>query len=278
MLALDDNIPIDLDVDAGIRKVTAMGVPVEARYWEYRRHRHKRSQLVYVMRGIVNCEVDNAVWVIPPNCAIWIPGGAEHSLRGWGAAECYSLFIDPSRDPMGLSQCHTLSVTLLLRELIIEAAKLPEAYDEEGSEGRLIATLLDQLSVAPVEDFCLPLPQDARIKRMARRLLEHPSDKTTLSEWALRIGMSERNLSRLLLAETGMNFSHWRRQLHVIHALRRLISGELVQNVALDLGYENASGFITMFRKVVGKPPARYLSEGQLCAYHRSCLRRIVTG
>jgi AraC-like DNA-binding protein len=34
-----------------------------------------------------------------------------------------------------------------------------------------------------------------------------------------------------------------------------------VQRVALDLGYESASGFVTMFRKAVGKPPARYLAE-----------------
>jgi AraC-like DNA-binding protein len=27
------------------------------------------------------------------------------------------------------------------------------------------------------------------------------------------------------------------------------------------LGYENASGFITMFRKAVGQPPARYLAD-----------------
>lgn len=34
-----------------------------------------------------------------------------------------------------------------------------------------------------------------------------------------------------------------------------------MQRVALDLGYENASGFITMFRKTVGQPPARYLAD-----------------
>ena len=34
-----------------------------------------------------------------------------------------------------------------------------------------------------------------------------------------------------------------------------------MQRVALDLGYENASGFITMFRKAVGQPPARYLAD-----------------
>lgn len=59
----------------------------------------------------------------------------------------------------------------------------------------------------------------------------------------------------------GLSFGRWRRQLHVILSLQRLAKGESVQRVALDLGYENASGFITMFRKAVGQPPARYLAD-----------------
>ncbi|MNW23011.1 Helix-turn-helix domain protein [compost metagenome] len=47
----------------------------------------------------------------------------------------------------------------------------------------------------------------------------------------------------------------------MILALQLLTKGQSVQAVALDLGYENASGFVTMFRKAVGKPPARYLSD-----------------
>jgi len=68
-------------------------------------------------------------------------------------------------------------------------------------------------------------------------------------------------MSRLLLQETGVSFGRWRRQLHIILSLRRLTRGESVQAVALDLGYESSSGFVTMFRKAVGKPPARYLLE-----------------
>jgi AraC-like DNA-binding protein len=41
-----------------------------------------------------------------------------------------------------------------------------------------------------------------------------------------------------------------------------------VQTVAFDLGYEGASAFVTMFRKAVGKPPARYLAGRQLAAAH----------
>lgn len=105
------------------------------------------------------------------------------------------------------------------------------------------------------------MPRDARLRRLAEMMLADPTDKTSKADWAIRIGMSERSMSRLLLHEIGMSFGRWRRQLHVILALQRLTKGDSVQTVALELGYENASGFVTMFRKAVGKPPARYLSD-----------------
>ena len=49
-------------------------------------------------------------------------------------------------------------------------------------------------------------------------------------------------------------------------ALQCLSQGASVQTVALDLGYEGASAFVTMFRKALGKPPARYLAERRIAA------------
>ncbi len=140
-------------------------------------------------------------------------------------------------------------------------AAFPCLYAVNGPESRLIATLLDELVTAPIEHLYLPMPHDERLRRLAQMLLADPADKSSLANWASRIGMSERSLTRLLLHEIGMSFGRWRRQLHVILSLQRLAKGESVQTIALDLGYENASGFVTMFRKAVGKPPARYMSE-----------------
>ncbi|UWU26192.1 helix-turn-helix transcriptional regulator (plasmid) [Rhizobium sp. CB3060] len=261
MSRIVDNVPPLGDPDTSLGSVKAGRDLIAARYWEYPHHTHIRSQLVYTARGIVNCEVENFMGVIPANCAVWIPGGVSHSLRGWGAAECYFLYIDPRCIPQRMKEYRTLFVSPLLRELIIEASKQPEAYDEDGPAGRLMATLLDQLAAAPSENLHLPMPSDTRLRRMAERFMENPGDKATLEEWSARIGMSGRNLNRLLIADTGMSLGRWRRQLHMVYALRRLIAGDLVQDVALDLGYDNASGFITMFRKITGKPPARYLAE-----------------
>ncbi|MNE83569.1 transcriptional activator FtrA [compost metagenome] len=72
--------------------------------------------------------------------------------------------------------------------------------------------------------------------------------------------MSECTLSRRLLAETGMSFGAWRRQLHLMVALRGLAAGDTVQQVAGDLGYEAVTGFITMFKRALGTTPAKYFA------------------
>ncbi len=229
--------------------------------WELATHQHRRAQLLYTARGIVNCEVEDGIWIVPPQCAVWIPGNLPHSARGTGATESYCLFVD-AEAVSGLPQvCCTIAVSPLLRELLFRAVGLPELYALGSRDERLIATLLDELVAAPVEDLHLPMPRDPRLRRLAQGLLAAPSERTTQGEWALRTGMSERNMSRLLQQDIGMSFGRWRRQLHIILALQRLSQGASVQAVALELGYEDASGFVTMFRKALGKPPARYLAE-----------------
>lgn len=255
------DLTVPRDVDSVSRPVVALSATSVRKDWENARHQHRKAQLIYSVRGILNCEIEDGVWIVPPQCAIWIPGDLPHAARGAGETECYCLFVEPDATPDLPKDCCTISVSPLLRELLLRAAGFPELYPLGGREDRLIAALLDELVEAPVEDLHLPMPRDTRLRRLAQMMLADPTDKTSKADWAIRIGMSERSMSRLLLHEIGMSFGRWRRQLHVILALQRLTKGESVQTVALELGYENASGFVTMFRKAMGKPPARYLSD-----------------
>ena len=249
------------DADLFPRTVVAVGATSTSDTWEHAQHAHRKGQLLYTLRGVIHCEIEAGIWIVPPQCALWIPGGMSHAARGAGEAEVYCLLIDPDAACALPPQCCTLAVSGLLHELISKAVSFPLLYDESGAQGRLINTLLDELAAAPVEALHLPMPQDPRLRRLADSLLAEPADKATLGQWAVRIGMSERSMTRLLLEELGLSFGRWRRQLHVILSLQRLAKGESVQRVALDLGYENASGFITMFRKTMGQPPARYLAD-----------------
>ncbi|MGY4752976.1 AraC family transcriptional regulator [Pannonibacter sp. Q-1] len=225
------------------------------------RHSHRKGQLIYTARGVMNCEVDGAIWIAPSNCAVWIPSQLPHAVFGTGDVECFSFFIDERAAQRLPAHCCTVSVSPFLNELIRRASRIGVNYPAEGKDARLIAVFLDELADAPMENLRLPVPADPRLARLFGMMLDDIASRVSVGEWAGRVGMSERTLTRRLLNETGMSFGQLRRQMHIITSLRRLSAGETVQCVALDLGYDSASSFITMFRKAMGKAPLRYVAD-----------------
>ncbi|HEY0328317.1 MAG TPA: helix-turn-helix transcriptional regulator [Rhodopseudomonas sp.] len=228
---------------------------------ETRVHHHRKAQLVMTLCGVVTCEVDHSVWIVPPHCAVWIPGGLPHSLKASGDVRICCLFVEPGAASGLPDACCTITVSRLLQELLLHAASFSGLYDESGPDGRVAQVLLDQLSTAPVEQLNFPMPGDLKLRRIANAMIADPSDRATIAEWGRRVGAAERTLSRIFQREVGMSFGRWRQQLHILLALQRLAEGAPVQTVALDLGYESASPFITMFRKALGKPPGRYFAD-----------------
>ena len=245
------------DSEAIPRPIVAVGVGPEDGQPS---HSHAKAELILTTRGMLTCRVAGGLWMVPPECALWIPGGMEHSGKSSGELEAYVLFVDPGL-ALGLpTECCIVSVDSLLRELIAAAALLPSLYDPEGPDGRLVQTMLDRLQIAPAERLHLPIPEDARLQRIAQDLAASPWDRATIGEWASRVATSERTLSRVILQETGMSFGRWRQQFQIRFALERLADGDAVQSVAFDLGYESVSAFITMFKKALGQPPGKYLA------------------
>jgi AraC-like DNA-binding protein/quercetin dioxygenase-like cupin family protein len=245
------------DVVAGGAAVVTKGIALPV-------HRHRKAQLLLTLRGIVTCEADNGVWIVPPRCAVWIPGDLPHGLTASGEVELYWLFVEQDAVPALPRQCCTLSVSPLLERLLLHVAQMPVLYDVDSADGRLAAVLLDQLSLAPIDKLNFPMPVDAKLRKIAAALLADPSDRATIDDWSRRASIAPRTLARVLQRETGMSFVRWRQQLHILLALQRLSHGASVQSVAVELGYEGASAFVTMFRKTMGKPPVRYLTERQI--------------
>ncbi|WP_428686395.1 AraC family transcriptional regulator [Reyranella sp.] len=224
-------------------------------------HRHKKGQVLFVQRGALSCEVEGGLWIVPPRSAVWIPGGALHAITATGGLEGFAAFVDPAVSRSLPETCCAVSVTPLLRELLIRSAHLPALYDEGGANSRLVAVLLDEIAAAQIEDLHLPMPIDARLRGIVDLMMASPSDRGTLEVWAKRAGLSERTLARMISRETGMSFGRWRQQLGVMLAVKWLAGGASIQQAAADLGYESVPSFVTMFRKALGTSPGRYMAE-----------------
>ena len=195
----------------------------------------------------------------PPERAVWLPAGVEHEVSTIGRADMRSLYVQPQAlqaldaEP---TRCEVVTVTPLVRELIVAACALPEHYDEAGPAGRLVATLLDQLIGLPPVRLELPLPTDTRLLRLCTALQANPADHRTLPEWGQVVGLTNRSLARLFRGQTGLSVGDWRRRLRLLLSLAPLESGEKVDSVAHDSGYGSASAFIAAFSGEFGTTPS----------------------
>jgi len=223
-------------------------------------HVHRKGQLILALHGAVTCTAGNEIWIVPPNCGVWIPGGVPHSARATANAKLNYLFVEPGAANLPNISC-ALTTSPMIREMIARLARERVEYLADSHASRIARVVLDELVEMPRERFNLPISDNPKIRTIADALTARPSDRSTLSDWAKRVAMSDRSLARLLIRETGLTFGRWRQQLHLVVALRELASGETVQNVAAELGYDSVNAFITMFKKALGSTPAQYFAR-----------------
>lgn len=222
-------------------------------------HTHRKGQLIIALYGAVICQAENDLWIVPPDCAMWIPGGIAHSAKATWNAHLNYLFIEPGAAALP-ERCCTLAISPLIKALVERLTHEEADCAVQSHAGRLTRVTLDELATMPQQKLSLPVSSHPKIRAMADVLVSHPEDRSTFKSWAKRLALSERSLARLMLRETGLTFGRWRQQLHLIVALRELASGVSVQNVAANLGYESVNAFITMFKKSMGSTPAHYFA------------------
>ncbi|MBD4861460.1 AraC family transcriptional regulator [Xanthomonas citri] len=258
-VALNQSV-CQFDPDADERPAVALLLDIEQNDVEQPVHQHRKGQLVMALRGGVVCEVPKAMWMVPPHHAVWIPGGMPHSNRATDNARIGFLFVEPGATLMP-ETCCTIAINPMVRELILYLAGQPPAYPHESPTARVAAVVLEQLATAPIERLHLPVSDHPKIRHITNAWTADPADRRTLAQWASQLAMSDRSLARLVQRETGLSFGRWRQQWHLIVALRQLTEGAAVQQVAGNLGYDSVTAFITMSKKMLGKPPAQYFAS-----------------
>jgi AraC-like DNA-binding protein len=221
------------------------------------RHRHARGQLLGAAQGLLSVDGGGSRWVVPATHAVWIPPGVSHGLRSHRPFAGWTVYVAASAcGELPPAPC-ILAVSGLLREAVARAASWTgEALD--AARLRLAGVILDEIRTLPQSALGLPMPQDARLLKIARALSARPDDERRMKEWADWAGIAPRTLTRRFVAETGFSFIEWRQRVRLLRALELLAAGNPVKTIALDLGYDNVSAFIALFRRTFGVTPGRY--------------------
>ncbi len=186
-----------------------------------------------------------------------------------GDSSLYALFdstFTALDAPLHIRNVQTLSDLLLTirREL---AEKQPASRE-------LVQALLQQFYIGVLRLLCrrdkvaeahLPPREDDRNSRyytIEIWFAEHYADPVTESDMADRLGLSKRQLSRVLRDIYGMSFREKMIEIRLHNAVKLLTQTDTpVEKIASQIGYTTPSGFFTAFRKRYGMSASAYRKQ-----------------
>lgn len=220
-------------------------------------HTHAPGQLIGSLSGLLSATTSFGSWVVPATHAVWIPPDVVHAVRSHGPYTGWSVYVDAAACQVLPSAPRTVRVSGLLREAVHRLASNACA-PSTPAEHRLASVIMDEIAALPAEPLDLPNPQDPRAAKVAQAILGDLADSRPIEDWSRWAGLTPRTLARHFADETGMGASAWRQRARALRAIEMLAEGRPVTGIAVDLGYQNVSAFIAMFRRVIGTTPGTY--------------------
>jgi AraC-like DNA-binding protein len=218
-------------------------------------HAHGADQVIYATRGLMEVSAGQSFWLIPPQFAIWIPAGVMHCIRMPGVVSMRTLYLRRGLAPKLPATCTVLHVTPLLRELIVEAARVGQLRTRNRLHRALRDLVIFHLQRASSVPTFLALPRDSRALAVAQALIANQAQNPSLHVLCASAGASVRTIERVFRSEVGTDFAAWRRQARLMKAVELLAGGSSVKQVAFAIGYRQPSAFVQMFRRTFATTP-----------------------
>ncbi len=222
-------------------------------------HRHSRSQLLHALVGVVLVTTRHGRWMVPPDHAMWIPAGIEHSVEMLGDVSMRSVYVMPDAIPGLPEGLRVVGITDLMHSLIVESEKLPQgartgrarrvdhgpfaARDPQpaGTAARAAVPFRSEAgsTVPALRRGTLATRDDRRMGRHRRHEPALVYPRLPSPDRAVAVDMAPAGLP--------------------VRGAARLADGEPITRVALDLGYDSVPAFITMFKRMLGASPRGYM-------------------
>lgn len=229
-------------------------------------HKHIYGQLLYPSAGVVRVWAGGSVWMVHSSSALWLPPQIPHKFVASGNVLLRTVLVSSEQsEDIGLT-CFMTGISSLLKELLISVNQLSQRINGEDPTLRLRFSSMETLILQEIKSggkisLELPWPEDERLLQLCNGLLNHKGDLPTLNAVADKMSVSCRTLMRLFVKETGLTFSNWIQQMHVIRAVALLDEGHSVSQIARSLGYASAESFGNMFKRKTGCSPGKFITS-----------------
>lgn len=230
------------------------------------KHAHREIEINYILTGSVELILTGETFRMEKNDIILIN---SNKLHWWQRArQCVScrIFISDImlKETLGRYSvnfwCNSVTnsvhdterLRIILNSLIkrYRSAGKYSSFALECSKYLLLDCLSENFLIT--EDQEQAQVEDQRIGKVLDYINHHFSEKISLGSIAEMMYLSESYLSRLFKSETGMNFREYVSRVKLNYAVDNLLhTDRSITRIAQETGFENASAFNKLFKKVM---------------------------
>lgn len=216
-------------------------------------HQHSLGQFSTPLSGLTYLRIDNKVYIVAPNMAVYIPSGIAHSVYKINPKVIIeNIYFKESEFTELPKQTKIFNLTKLAKPLITRLCELSQNIDQ-NKINHLLQVLFDELKENSSSSlYQIILPEDEQLNQIFQTVLSRDDSFSALEDCAKLINMSARTLQRLIKKKLGITFILWRQQINFIKAIELLLLYKKTSIVAYKLGYNSESAFIAMFKKLSG--------------------------
>lgn len=221
-------------------------------------HTHPWNQVIFPLTGLLQTSIENNSFIVPHNSLLYIPANTTHKSIAITNTQFLAIYLKPNcvvnygyKLKLGL-------VTPFLKELILLLFAEKRTKYTENAITNLLTVLRDQIELTDKYDIPILIPSDRRLLSIFTQLQKQPDLKLTLADWAIKVGASERTLSRICVKEFKQSFSLWRQNVRLVLSLQLLEKNISILEVAMSLGYKSDSSYIYAFKRLFLQTPSKY--------------------
>ncbi|MCL8537958.1 AraC family transcriptional regulator [Chryseobacterium gallinarum] len=228
-------------------------------------HQHNKGQLVYVESGFQYITIEERIYLLPQNHAVWIPPNTIHKTNSHSERiKLMIMFAEVDQKKSFYREVNVFSVPPVLREMIKYAEKWSKLLDTRTDETLFLQALFNELPHFVEQSLKLHicLPRDKRLAKVIEYLHDHYWEEFKINELSDIAMLSSRTLERIFKKETGLTLSKYQQMLKIIKSLELLSSDYMtISETAYEVGYKSVQAYTRSFQTVLQFRPSDFIKN-----------------
>ena len=199
-------------------------------------------------------------YLLPPHQAAWIPAGLQHQTTLIAGAQSLAVLFEPRLVPAAGDRVRIVSVSALLREMMVYCVRWPITRTEPRVEAESFFQTLGHVVAEVLEGerpLHLPVSADPVVAAATDYTLAH-LDRVTVGDVTRAVGVSERTLRRVFNARLGMSWRSYLLRARVLRSMALLAQPDRsILDVSTAVGFDDAGAFARSFARHLRGDPLR---------------------